>query len=54
MGKGRMLVAFLAALLLGVVAGWLFRAWTHPPPSLQQRAHDTATEIQHRAEKAAR
>ncbi len=49
MSKGRLLALFLAFLLLGIVAGWIFRRITHP--TLEERAHGAADDLRGRVQK---
>ncbi len=46
---GTLWVIFVLALLAGGVAGWLYRAWTHPTAA--DRARDIARDAQRAVEK---
>ncbi len=49
---GTLWAIFVVALLAGAIAGWLYRAWTHP--TLSQRAHDLAKDAQRAVDKLTR
>ena len=46
---GTLWVVFVVALLLGAIAGWSYRAWTHK--TIEDHAADAQKELQHQVDK---
>jgi Flp pilus assembly protein CpaB len=52
MGKRRLVVLVVVALLLGAIAGYAYRRWKNP--TLEERAHDAAQDLKSAVEKMTR